>query len=621
MGYSAGSSSSKDSNSSIPKLAIATPESTGIPALPADFWRRSICLANVAGVVIAASSLYNPNTNKGQLVIRALGGLKKPRGSEVEKKKKRLKQQQKLREREALMLQQRKQAAGGIPETPSPIQAKLQSSPVAADSKALRDAVSAPTAVPVSVQRSNINTNMKEPSSAFNATTVQDPSVSLTRVSPNAVMETPRHSIGARTELDDSPDATPLPKISKFLQPKHIDMQAQNNAENTKKRKASETLQVKSIGSIPFKSPKPISRKSKKVSAPSKPKKSNNSKSLSSTSFSTPNASLENSSKEKSESSAVVPVKLGETQDAKTSKAEEGNRKRDRNDVEKDIPKQTSRKTPRMSEEMSTAMLLTSLASPKPASKTKLQTDDATPKIAATASKQKSVASQTKAKSTTKSNSKPRGKSTPNNSAKASSQISFREEVLHEKILEQYKQLRSFLKGITDRSMALIHSRNLRGPIPSALAGSAKAKSDDVHVSVYAKLLAEHRAAHDYLQRRLLQSAETTLRLLLESRITPEEARTELKQSIKKFEEILYDTLHRQESERLAVVAQHHWTPAKFCRGRGLGVPNDRGSQRLGSIKEDSSYPCKEAFDKIEDICTAITRPVGRPRSALAALR
>ena len=292
MGYSAGSSSSKDSNSSIPKLAIATPESTGIPALPADFWRRSICLANVAGVVIAASSLYNPNTNKGQLVIRALGGLKKPRGSEVEKKKKRLKQQQKQREREALMLQQRKQAAEGIPETPSPIHAKLQSSPVAADSKALRDAVSAPTAVPVSVQRSNINTNLKETSGAFNATTVQDPSVSLTRVSPNAVMETPRHSKGARTELDDSPDATPLPKISKFLQPKHIDMQAQNNAENTKKRKASETLQVKSIGSIPFKSPKPISRKSKKVSAPSKPKKSTNSKSLSSTSFSTPNASL-----------------------------------------------------------------------------------------------------------------------------------------------------------------------------------------------------------------------------------------------------------------------------------------------------------------------------------------
>jgi hypothetical protein len=129
----------------------------------------------------------------------------------------------------------------------------------------------------------------------------------------------------------------------------------------------------------------------------------------------------------------------------------------------------------------------------------------------------------------------------------------------------------------------------------------------------------EHRAAHDYLQRRLLRSAETTLRLLLESRITAEEARSELKQSIKKFEEILYDTLRRQEVERLAVVAQHHGNPANLARGRSL--PSSDGNGPLEATKEQPNYPCKEAFDKIEDICAAIGRPVGRPRSALAALR
>ena len=130
IGYSAGSSSSsKDSSGSIPKLAIATPESTGIPALPADFWRRCICLANIAGVVIAASSLYNPNTNKGQLVIRALGGLKKPRGSEITEKKKKLR-----KERERLELE-RKMAKKARREP-------TVSSPMAADTKALRDAVS-----------------------------------------------------------------------------------------------------------------------------------------------------------------------------------------------------------------------------------------------------------------------------------------------------------------------------------------------------------------------------------------------------------------------------------------------------------------------------------------------
>jgi len=137
-------------------------------------------------------------------------------------------------------------------------------------------------------------------------------------------------------------------------------------------------------------------------------------------------------------------------------------------------------------------------------------------------------------------------------------------------------------------------------------------------VSPYAKLLTEHRAAHDYLQRGLLRSAETTLRLLLESRITSEEARTEFKQSIRKFEEILCDTLHRQETERLAVAA-FLGTPCDFALKRDL---RERGGDRPSDATDaDSDYPCKKAFDKVEEICLAITRPPGRPRSALAALR
>jgi len=200
-----------------------------------------------------------------------------------------------------------------------------------------------------------------------------------------------------------------------------------------------------------------------------------------------------------------------------------------------------------------------------------------------------------------------------------------RELILQEKITEQYKQLRTFLQDVTNRSMDLIHSRNLRGPVPSALDNdkSRSSAADQNHLSTYSCLLTEHRAAHDYLQRRLLRSAETTLRLLLESSITTEEARTELKQTITKFEGILYDTLHRQELERLSVVSQHPGTTANLVNsGRG-GHKNHRKLQQQPSSLEGGTekqtaatkpYPCQAAFEKVEDICAAITRPVGRPK-------
>mmetsp|Transcript_26848 Transcript_26848/g.62767 ORF Transcript_26848/g.62767 Transcript_26848/m.62767 type:complete len:158 (+) Transcript_26848:154-627(+) len=156
--------------------------------------------------------------------------------------------------------------------------------------------------------------------------------------------------------------------------------------------------------------------------------------------------------------------------------------------------------------------------------------------------------------------------------------------------------------------MKLIHSRNLRGPVPSAL-------DNRNHLDAYSKLLEEHRAAHNHLQRGLLKSAETTLWLLKESRISSDEARIELKQSIKKFGKFLYDTLHRQEMERLALVSKHPNTANKFKKNR-----KQTPSPSCTTAKQ-SNYPCKAAFEKVEDICAAITRPVGRPRSGVAPLR
>mmetsp|Transcript_14657 Transcript_14657/g.40742 ORF Transcript_14657/g.40742 Transcript_14657/m.40742 type:complete len:158 (+) Transcript_14657:147-620(+) len=156
--------------------------------------------------------------------------------------------------------------------------------------------------------------------------------------------------------------------------------------------------------------------------------------------------------------------------------------------------------------------------------------------------------------------------------------------------------------------MKLIHSRNLRGPVPSAL-------DNRKHLDAHSKLFEEHRAAHNHLQRGLLKSAETTLWLLKESRISSDEARIELKQSIKKFGKFLYDTLHRQEMERLILVSKHPNTANKFKKNQ-----KQTPSPSCTTAKQ-SNYPCKAAFEKVEDICAAITRPVGRPRSGLTPLR
>ncbi|VEU34712.1 unnamed protein product [Pseudo-nitzschia multistriata] len=746
VGYSAGSSSSE----SIPKLIAVTPESTGIPALPADFWRRCICLANICGVVIAGSSLYNPNTNKGQLVVRALGGLKKPRGSEHTKKKKErkllkqqqerqsqqqqdrlkllkqqrkekekqeqlqlererelqqqrdrlklLKQQRKEKERQEqqkqdrlkLLAQQQKekerqdrelqvqkeqlrllkhqqkekdrqqrereqrlhlqhqQETYAIPQTPSPIHTgNPESSPMAADKEALQDAVSVPKEVPESVIRSNTKTSKQ-----IDPQTVRPASKStILAVSPSGGLETPLHSTRMQTGAqDESPDSTgKINTISKFLQPKRIAIRKEEGKqveEHTKRLKSKDhekaamttppatakqsgadspvaSLKLKDSNSMPFTSPKPKMKKRKNSSLPNAPTKRKKS------------VVSENVLPEDSSSSTKSLLNASSAKD--TSAPE---RKRD-------LVALNDGPEPSESEVVSTALLLTKLAgdkapkivpiSKKPTSEIATAIESkpiavGTPETPAVDGGRSKETSQAKSKSKPLAIAKqqqapklkacaPTGKpklvpkSTPNSKPHApvqqQSQIPSRETLLNERINEQYNQLCAFLKNFTDQSMKLIHARNLRGPIPSAL-------DDRKQLDAFSKLREEHRAAHNFLQSRLLRSAEATLFLLKESRISSEEARTQLRQCIKKFGKILYDTLHRQEMERLALVSKIPKSRSNLAKNRKQGMSSIPSSR---PTEEQSNYPCKEAFEKVEHICAAITRPVGRPRSGPAALR
>jgi hypothetical protein len=61
------------------RLELVSTEETGIAALPAEFYSRTMCLANMfSKAVVASISLYNPNTGRGSLEVRPLSWITPP---------------------------------------------------------------------------------------------------------------------------------------------------------------------------------------------------------------------------------------------------------------------------------------------------------------------------------------------------------------------------------------------------------------------------------------------------------------------------------------------------------------------------------------------------------------
>eukprot|EP00934_Nitzschia_sp_Nitz4_P006937 Nitzschia sp. Nitz4//scaffold72_size95085//54707//58209//NITZ4_004764-RA/size95085-processed-gene-0.31-mRNA-1//-1//CDS//3329557387//6927//frame0 len=61
-----------DTSLGRPKVELVTEAKTGIPPLPGDYWCRTICLGKPFGIVVAAVCVYNPNTQQGRIVVRSL---------------------------------------------------------------------------------------------------------------------------------------------------------------------------------------------------------------------------------------------------------------------------------------------------------------------------------------------------------------------------------------------------------------------------------------------------------------------------------------------------------------------------------------------------------------------
>jgi hypothetical protein len=101
------------------------------------------------------------------------------------------------------------------------------------------------------------------------------------------------------------------------------------------------------------------------------------------------------------------------------------------------------------------------------------------------------------------------------------------EAIFEETVARQYRRLRMLLKGLPKSNVA----SRVKLPTGDSL--------DTLQEAERGRMAAEHRAAHEMIRKRLLQSAETTLRYLVESSITVDEAKSDLKGAIQSYQEIV----------------------------------------------------------------------------------
>lgn len=515
--YNAGTKGAQAND--LPRLTMATPESTGIPALPAEFWSRSMCVANISGIVVAATSMYNANTNKGRIVIRALQGLNKKSGKKEPHKA-------------APTIQHDEKIA-----TPK--------SPIAADSKALQNAVRAP---PNSLPRPRVTSIERETTAVPNTSTNKYTAVKIHSSPEQQGLITPSHPTAMSSTASDET----LPLISNIIEPKRINDHPQKQQGNSDAGRAASSSPPRATKEK-ISSAKPSKKKDRRTSLSLLSSVDSHEASLGVVSKKSKKAKKGHSAKSTmvTPTAAVVatpiPTHDGAAKDSNTN------------------------------EDLNTAMVLASLNRDTkpfvtPFSKPRLDGESGIV-----------IAS-------------PRPSNLSHHRAPSPALTPFlsRDDLILEQISVHYKQLHASLNNLSDESSSLIQERILKGPM------FGRPKED--YSEQFTHLMREHKAGHMVLQRRILRAADATVRVLLDGGVTLEEARNELQETIKVYEEILYDMLQRQELERSALVAQYPLEAAAVAAKGPAAV----------QVEE---YPCQLALQRVQDICSTIKRPVGRPKA------
>jgi hypothetical protein len=180
------------------RLELVSTEETGIATLPAEFYSRTMCLANMfSKAVVASVSLYNPNTGRGSLEVRPLSWITPP---------------------------PKKSIVSPVAMMPNLAVQGTPSSPRAADRTAIQDGVQAPPASAIrfatTVELESTASNHTSPASLSSLT----PPGGTQLFSTDASIETPRHT--AKKMLSMIPDSAAQPSAS--VQPAPISEETRN---------------------------------------------------------------------------------------------------------------------------------------------------------------------------------------------------------------------------------------------------------------------------------------------------------------------------------------------------------------------------------------------------------
>ena len=227
------------------RLELVSYDETGIAALPADFYSRTMCLSNMfSKAVVASVSLYNPNTGRGSLEVRPLSWITSPPMKSKTMKK--------LSPVVPMIM----------PKVPV-VQASTLSSPPSADQTALHDCVQAPPAsamairTAMTVELESTASNHTSPSSLLSLT----PPGGIQLFSTDASIETPRKPAKKTLSMSMVPDSVPhassasvrVPPGSTSEKPRHVEASsrmAQVSPEQKSSEKPPAEVAVKKGGAI-----------------------------------------------------------------------------------------------------------------------------------------------------------------------------------------------------------------------------------------------------------------------------------------------------------------------------------------------------------------------------------
>eukprot|EP00980_Cylindrotheca_fusiformis_P012907 scaffold3214_cov113-Cylindrotheca_fusiformis.AAC.4 len=574
-----------------------------IPALPDDYWKRTICLASskTPTSVVVAMSLYNPNTQKGQLVLRTLDGvelappspmqtdksalqslcmeappssaLKKSKKAKKKKKREEAKEQLKsmdVSSSESCASTNSKKKSTSISNSKQPPCTSLLPQPKKKKRKEKPEAVTIPQESPVFIQKPKTCSSLSltgEQTRNFKETPlhIQKQKTSLSfagehiRVKKMKVipMNTPANRPMKKLSYSDTPNAG----TKKAIQYSHgnklqvIPISANKNDNETRELPGFET-------------PTPALKKSTSYSIATTV---SNTKYAMSAQQVSPESAM---SRQSSQSIPQVEVKQTPQPNREQLKSPPVPRKPRQDDPITPGPILPEPEINVESKAASSDKVLAGKKRPRTPPPTILETAkrESRQDAANTLIDMRIPAAQEQAPVT------------PENGQS-------RQEVIAMKLRNQFGRIQGLIKELPPFQPAFLRKAS---PKPKSL--------EEAQVMARSKLGADHRASHERIRKCMLRSAESTIRNAMDSYLSIEDARNELKETIKSYHEVVYDTLQRQKLEASTLAAEQ-------ARSRGgLDVPTT-----------EVSFPFHSTFTALEEIRIGIEaprRPPGRPRSS-----